>query len=56
MIEHFYVIPFLFRLVFNTDLQVALSNHKLDLNADKTKFMLFTRAKNIDYDNLIISI
>ena len=39
-----------------SDLQVALNNHKLVLNADKTKFMLFTRAKNIDYDNLIISI
>lgn len=35
--------------------QVDLNNYKLVLNADKTTLMLFTRAKNIDYDNLIIS-
>lgn len=37
------------------DLQVALNNHHFFLNADKTKFMFFSRAKNIYCDSLIIS-
>ena len=34
---------------------VALNNHKLIINANKTKFMLFTRSKNINLNSLIIS-
>lgn len=42
------------QLSFNA-LQDALINRKLVLNANKTKFMLFTRSKNIDYNSLHIS-
>ena len=38
-----------------SDLQVALSNNKLLLNADKSKFMLFSRSTNMNLDSLIIS-
>ena len=38
-----------------SDLQVALSNNKLLLNADKSKFMLFSRSTNMKLDSLIIS-
>ncbi len=36
-------------------LEVALNNIKLVLDAEKTKFMLFTKAKNIIMNNLIIT-
>ncbi len=42
------------QLSFNA-LQEALIELKLVLNADKTKYMLFTKAKAINYANIQIS-
>ena len=41
------------QLAFNT-LQTVLAQLKLVLNADKTKFMVFTRAQNVDYSKLCL--
>ena len=36
-------------------LQTTLSELRLILNSDKTKFMLFTRARNIEFESLLIT-
>ena len=41
------------QLAFNT-LQTVLAQLKLVLNANKTKFMVFTRSNTVDYNNLCI--
>lgn len=47
----FYLYLFLFILMLIL-FTVALNNHKLVLNADKTKSMFFTTVKIIDIDNI----